>query len=33
MTEIYQVDAKEVKGYLKDNKYKLFGEEHLLMFM
>jgi len=30
LAEIFQIDAKVVKSYLKDNKYKLSREEHLL---
>lgn len=30
LAEIFQIDAKVVKKYLKDNKYKLSREEHLL---
>ncbi len=30
LAEIFQIDAKVVKSYLKDNKYKLSNEEHLL---
>jgi len=30
LAEIFQTDAKVVKSYLKDNKYKLSQEEHLL---
>ena len=30
LAEIFQIDAKTVKSYLKDNKYKLSREEHLL---
>ena len=30
LAEIFQIDAKMVKSYLKDNKYKLSREEHLL---
>lgn len=30
LAEIFQIDAKAVKSYLKDNKYKLSNEEHLL---
>ena len=30
LTEIFQIDVKVVKSYLKDNKYKLSREEHLL---
>lgn len=30
LAEMFQVDAKVVKNYLKDNKYKLSREEHLL---
>jgi len=30
LAEIYQMDNKEVKAYLKDNKYKLSNEEDLL---
>ena len=29
LAEIFQVDAKVVKSYLKDNKYKLSREEDL----
>ena len=30
LAEIFQIDVKVVKSYLKDNKYKLSREEHLL---
>ena len=30
LAEIFQIDAKVVKSYLKDNKYNLSREEHLL---
>jgi hypothetical protein len=30
LSEIFQINAKVVKSYLKDNKYKLSNEEHLL---
>ena len=30
LAEIFQIDTKEVKSYLKDNNYKLSNEEHLL---
>ena len=30
LAEIFRIDAKEVKKYLKDHKYKLSNEEHLL---